>query len=81
MHFRLWTGLASLLALIAIGPMSQSSAGQLPTLATGSIVIQVQKKGCVGDRGARYRDYGDCVRRRSPSMGAGAANYCGRICR
>ena len=80
MRLQLWIGSASVLALIGIGTVLPSSASQLLPLTTDSIIIQAQKKGCVGDRGARYRDFSDCVRRRTPGMGNRAARYCSRIC-
>jgi hypothetical protein len=80
MRLQLCTGAASLLVLIGIGTAPQSSAGQLPPLTTDSMIILAQqKKGCVGDQGARYKDFSDCMRRRSTSM-RNPSRYCSRIC-
>ncbi len=69
------------LVLLAISP--QADAGQRLPLTADTMVIQVQKKakGCVGDRGAKYTGYSDCLKRRSRTMSpSSAASYCGRIC-
>ncbi len=49
-------------------------APQYLSAQSDSLVIPV--KGCTGDRGAKYKDFADCTRRRGPRN----AGYCQRIC-